>query len=85
MNSAPASTGFEKSGRFIVYTRPPIRSLASSRQTDVPFSDKTLAAIKPAAPAPIIITSESLILRIYTYAAIVLPEDPQKKVYKKNV
>src|SRR5688572_28980768 len=52
MNSAPSSTGISERERS-VWTRPPMRSRASSTVTASPALRRELAAASPAMPAPI--------------------------------
>src|SRR5579864_3367336 len=59
MNSAPNSIGASKAGSRWVKIRPPMRSRASSVKTDRPECPSEAAAARPAAPAPITITSGS--------------------------
>src|SRR6185437_8360498 len=57
MNSAPSSTGAARAGSRRVQMRPPIRSRASRTRTERPALPSAAAAARPAAPAPITMTS----------------------------
>src|SRR5258706_6469458 len=60
MNSAPSSTGICSPGMRRVQQRPPTRSRASSTSTRWPARESSDAAARPAAPAPMTMTSELL-------------------------
>src|ERR1043166_5935656 len=58
MNSAPSSIGRATPSMRRVWMRPPMRSRASTMQTRFPAPDRSRAAAKPAAPAPMMTTSD---------------------------
>src|SRR5258706_7660609 len=60
MNSAPSSTGICSPGMRRVQQRPPTRSRASSTSTRWPARASSDGAARPAAPAPMTMTSELL-------------------------
>src|SRR5438034_11724659 len=57
MNSAPSSIGSARSGGWRVKMRPPMRWRASRTTTRRPAPDRSRAAARPAAPAPMTMTS----------------------------
>src|SRR5436190_6286237 len=57
MNSAPSSMGRGRSGWWRVKMRPPMRWRASTMTTCLPAPDRSRAAARPAAPAPMTTTS----------------------------
>src|SRR5437763_4962345 len=62
MNSGPSSMGNGESGSSMVRMRPPIRSRASIHRTRTPRRARSLKAVSPAIPAPMISTSQSSFL-----------------------
>src|SRR5436190_10365393 len=58
MNSAPSSSGTSRPGTRRVQQRPPTRSRASSTSTRSPARASSSAAARPAAPAPMTMTSQ---------------------------
>src|SRR6266850_2254250 len=57
MNSAPSSTGAPRPGKCRVQQRPPMRLRASRTSTERPARASSAAAARPAAPAPMMMTS----------------------------
>src|SRR5260370_4164386 len=71
-NSAPSSMWIAAAGFLQVKIRPPIRSRASITMTLQPATLRSRAAARPAAPAPIIRTSQLLFLRLGRLVAVTI-------------